>query len=161
MKRRGSRVAYLFPADALAPRTINPNRVLKPDMRLLDVIVGLCNRYHRVDCFPKLHTVQRLLWTYHKVRMSMRTMIRHMNTLREQLYLIVRPTWRKGDDGIIHRTSNRYKPGARGIMKQFYRLRACARWIADPPPLRPPSWLPKMAAQIGLILKPVLPLPTK
>jgi hypothetical protein len=69
-----------------APRS-SGNFVRNPNMRVLDLLISLCTWTGKTYCWPSHAKLCALLWQRYRIKMSTRTVIRHLNSLRRDLWI--------------------------------------------------------------------------
>jgi len=62
--------------------------VQKPDMRILDVLSGLCGLNNKGWVKVRYTKILELLWKFHQRRMSARSLARHLGAFEEQGYIV-------------------------------------------------------------------------
>lgn len=62
--------------------------VQKPDMRVLDVLSGLCGLNGKGWVKVRYTKILELLWKFHRRRMSARSLARHLGAFEDQGYIV-------------------------------------------------------------------------
>lgn len=132
--------------------------VRRPELRLVAIISGLCTHYGKMYVFPSQEKLLQLLAKRYGVKMSLRTLNRHLGALERDFYIrrVRRHKLTRGPTGprLLLR-STLYKMTARSIgwTKRF--LRSFVRRIepVDNSPDRVPLFaVPFLAQQLVPIL---------
>jgi len=94
-----------------------PNEVINPDHRVMEVLLGLAGWAHKTYVFPSQRKILELLRDFTGRRMSLRTLARHLRALERDLQLRRQRRYPKNVAGeLVHQTTL-YWPGGRFLAR--------------------------------------------
>lgn len=132
-----------------------------PNLRILDVLTTLCVWQNKTYCFPGQATICRLLRERHGVRMSVRTLCRHLLALERDLWIRrVRRHRHDARHGFTFR-STLYSPLYRTTQRLITGAGRAVRLVKSALQSNPSVRVTKMADQLKYILRLALPPPKK
>jgi transposase InsO family protein len=132
-----------------------------PNLQLLHLILNLCTWSGKTYCWPSQAKLVALLWLRHGIRMSVRTLNRHLRALEEQLWLRRRRRHRyDAKHGFTFRSSL-YIPCHRAMQRVVRGAWQAARLIKTALESRPSIRVTKMAEQLKTSLGLAVPSPKK
>jgi hypothetical protein len=106
----------------------DPNAVINPDYRVMEVLLGLMGRFRKTYVYPSRGKILELLKAFTGRSMSLRTLARHMRALERDHHLRRQRRYPELVNGATRYRTTLYFPGGRYLARLSRGANALIGW---------------------------------
>ncbi len=99
---------FIRPLRMAMKRDLKEKELSRLDENIIKILASIAIKNKKRICYPRIITIQNLLWKYYQIKRERRCIAYHFRILEAKGYLTIRPRCRRNKDGQYKGKSSLY-----------------------------------------------------